>query len=247
MTWPCLGSNHLLASHLGLYRFKIGPKTTEIQLFVCENSIDSKGYEWVNCTAWEPHLHCSNWVKSHIFEWNVYFSVHMVEKIKNLFIDFIWLNNDQNRCQKWPFSLISPNISNFVLKILKPCKGNQIKLIFFSGYFDIEQSFLVKNFEIWQKMRQWRGGSIFKVSQKRIMNNWPCSNKEPSPPWLKLCQISNFLTQMASLVSEWPEKVKKSSIEHYLASEPSKPFSEKPLFSDIIQHIWLCFDESEAL
>ena len=131
MTWPYLGSNQLLASHLGLYRFKIGPKTTEIQPFVCESSIDSKGYEWVNCTAWEPHLHCSNWVKSHIFEWNVYFSVHMVEKIKNLSIDFIWLNNDQNRCQKWPFSLISPSISDFVLKILKPCKGNQIKFIFF--------------------------------------------------------------------------------------------------------------------
>ena len=80
-----------------------------------------------------------------------------------------------------------------------------------------------------------------------VVDNWPISNKEPPPPWLKLCQISNFLTQKASLVSQWPEKVEKLSIEHYLASEPSKPFSEKPLFSDIIQHIWLCFDESEAL
>ena len=31
-----------LAAHLGLYRFKIGPKTTKLQLFVCESSIDPK-------------------------------------------------------------------------------------------------------------------------------------------------------------------------------------------------------------
>ena len=132
-------------------------------------------------------------------------------------------------------------------KFWSPVKATKSNLFVFSGHLDIEQPFPVKKSEIWQKMRQWRGGSIFKVSQKRIMDNWQCSNKEPPSPWLKLCQISNFLTQMASLLSEWPEKVKKSSIEHYLASEPSKPFSEKPLFSDIIQHIWLCFDESEAL
>ena len=54
MAWPYFGSNQLLASHLGLYRFKIGPKMTEIQPFVCENSIDSKAYEWVYCTAWDP-------------------------------------------------------------------------------------------------------------------------------------------------------------------------------------------------
>ena len=72
---------------------------------------------------------------------------HDRKKIKNLFIDFIWLNNDQNRCQKWPFSLISPSISDFVLKILKPCKGNQIKFICFFWSFRHRTTFPSQ--EIW--------------------------------------------------------------------------------------------------
>ena len=76
------------------------------------------------------------------------------------------------------------------LKILKPCKGNQIKYIFFSGHLDIEQPFPVKKFEIWQKLSQWRGGFMLWFSQSGVMDNWPSSSKEPPHPWLKLCQIS---------------------------------------------------------
>ena len=52
----------------------------------------------------------------------------------------------------------------------------------------------------------------------------------PPPPWLKLSQISNFLTGMGSLVSKWSEKVKKLLIGLYLASKWSKPISEMAFF-----------------
>ena len=40
-----------LAAHLGLYRFKIGPKTTKLQLFVWEKSIDPKSL-WLPPMTW---------------------------------------------------------------------------------------------------------------------------------------------------------------------------------------------------
>ena len=172
----------------------------------------------------------------------------MIEKKSKIYLltsfDLIVIKTD---VRNGPFRWYRQAYLTLFWKFWSPVKATKSNLFVFSGHLDIEQPFPVKKSEIWQKMRQWRGGSIFKVSQKRIMDNWQCSNKEPPSPWLKLCQISNFLTQMASLVSEWPEKVKKLSIEHYLALEPSKPFSEKSLFSYSVQHIWLCFDDSEAL
>ena len=36
---------------------------------------------------------------------------------------------------------------------------------------------------------------------------WPQSNKKPPPCWLKLCQISNFLTELDCAMSKWPEKI----------------------------------------
>ena len=44
---------------------------------------------------------------------------------------------------------------------------------FFSGHLDIEKPIEVKNFEVWYKMRQWRGGRgpMFWFSQKKVMDN----------------------------------------------------------------------------
>ena len=71
----------------------------------------------------------------------------------------------------------------------------------------------------------------------RYTKNWMTQNTRPTPPWLKLSQISNFLTVVGSPRSEWSEKVKKLSIQPCLASESSKPFSKKALFFDIVQQI----------
>ena len=151
MTRPCLGSNHLLASNLGLYRFKIGPKTTENQLFVCENSIDSKGYEWVNCTAWEPHLHCSNWVKSHIFEWNVFFSVHMVEKKSKINLwtsfDLIMIKTD---VRNGPFRWYRQAYLTLFWKFWSPVKATKLNLFSFWSFrqFGKKMLYLKKNWQI---------------------------------------------------------------------------------------------------
>ena len=71
----------------------------------------------------------------------------------------------------------------------------------------------------------------------RYTKNWMTQNTRPTPPWLKLSQISNFLTGVGSPGSEWSKKVSKLSIQPCLASESSKPFSKKALFFDIVQQI----------
>ena len=71
----------------------------------------------------------------------------------------------------------------------------------------------------------------------RYTKNWMTQNTRPTPPWLKLSQISNFLTGVGSPRSEWSEKVKKLSIQPCLTSESSKLFSKKALFFDIVQQI----------
>ena len=43
----------------------------------------------------------------------------------------------------------------------------------------------------------------------RYTKNWMTQNTRPTHPWLKLSQISNFLTGVGSPRSEWSEKVKK--------------------------------------
>ena len=72
-------------------------------------------------------------------------------------------------------------------------------------------------------------------------------NMESQPPWLKLRQISNVLPKLSSPVSKWTEKFKSLCFKLSLAPEWSKPFSYMAFFSDNPQHIWLGFDNSEAL
>ena len=52
--------------------------------------------------------------------------------------------------------------------------------------------------------------TIQKIDLFRYTKNWMTQNTRPTPPWLKLSQISNFLTGVGSPRSEWPEKVKKN-------------------------------------
>ena len=69
----------------------------------------------------------------------------------------------------------------------------------------------------------------------------------PPLPWLKLSQSSTFLTGMDSLVSKWPEKVKKLLIGLCLASKWSTAFQKMANFTESAQLTWFGFDDSVAM
>ena len=115
---------------------------------------------------------------------------HGRKKIKNLSIDFIWLNNDQNRCQKWPFSLISPSISDFVLKILKPCKGNQVKFIYFFWSFRHKTTFLSQ--EIWNLIENEAVKGWVHIQSQQKEDHWQLAMFKQGTPTSLAPIVSNF-------------------------------------------------------
>ena len=119
-------------------------------------------------------------------------------------------------------------------------------VLIFSGHLDTEEPISVKIFDLWLSWSQQGGGSLFDHGQLSMTSIWLNQNMGPPPSWLKLCQISNFLTHVASPVSKWPEKKSKIYTSDFIWLQNTQnrfqkwPFSLKSLIvSDSIWWFWI--------
>ena len=122
--------------------------------------------------------------------------------------------------QKWPFFLILPSLSDFVLIILKLANSNSN---FFWSFGHRTNQISQENYCLTQfGPRRW--GLL--VRTWPIIHNpiWLNQNKEPPPHCLIFCQISILLTSLDYSMSKWPEKIKIWYSNSHIASESSKQY-----------------------